>query len=509
MDPLQRLGDFEESLERSRLLDGVRRLLVAVSGGPDSIALLHLLASLRARRGPERFPALLVGHVHHGLRGADADADAAFVRGVAAAHGLEILVHRGDARAEAMERGLSPEAAARSLRYRVLGAWAVEARLDAVALAHHLDDQAETVLLRAVRGTGIRGLAGIPESRLLTARPRVRLIRPLLGWTRESILAYLSAVRQPYRTDSSNLDLGIPRNRVRHEILPLLERWVHPGARRSLHSLGLAAGSLARDIRSLGRRCFREARVAGPRRGILLDIETLRSWPGSVLDEAFRLAVVRAAAAGEPGRGPGAPEVRLPRTALDVLVRWVARDPRGARLSFGPRVLAGKRCTFEARYGLIRVRVEDPAPAAPEGDDPAALAPGGTARWRGWTFGAAEEAAAGETAARGPAPVVEERSPASIVERFDAACLASAGPLRVRSRREGDRFHPLGAPGSKTLKEFFRERKVWPSDRRDVPLLAAGGSIAWVVGHRIAEPFRVRPGTRRVLAVTARPPADR
>jgi len=371
--------DFEAFLEESRLLAGIRRLLVAVSGGPDSTALFHLLSSFRARRGPARFPELLVGHVHHGIRGKEADADEEFVRELARARGVEVLVHRGDSRAEAERSGLSPEAAARSLRYRVFRSWAVEARLDAVALGHHLDDQAETVLLRAVRGAGIRGLAGIPrERRLLRAEPRTRIIRPLLDWTRESILAYLESAGQTYRIDASNADVAIPRNRIRHEILPLLEECVQPGARVSLFSLGLAAADFLRDIRALGKRCFREATVkVDGGGGVYLDVATLGSWPRSVLHEAFRIAVARAA----PGasRVEGSPDVRLPRTALRLLERWVVERPRGARASFGPRVLEGKRCTFEARYGLIRVRVEDLPRAAREPEAVAALVAKNTA----------------------------------------------------------------------------------------------------------------------------------
>jgi tRNA(Ile)-lysidine synthase len=464
----------------------VERLLVALSGGPDSTALIHLLAAARARRGPGRFPEILAGHVHHGLRGEDADLDEAFSRELARSLGIEILVHHGDARAEAARMRLSPEAAARSLRYGAFRAWARERRIDAIALAHHLDDQAETVLLRATRGTGIRGLAGIPrERRLLAGEPRTRIIRPLLEWTRKEILEYLRLGGQAHRIDASNADLSIPRNRIRNEVIPILERHVHPAASRSLASLGRAAAALARDVEVLGRRCFRAARWNVPGSGVFLEIEALGPWPRSVLDEVFRLAAARAA------RGAArTAEVRLPRTALDVLARWVARAPRAARHSVGGA--GGERLVLEARYGLIRVRVARAAErAAPADLSPAALAPGGRARWRGWTFEVEEEG--GEVSG-------------SIVERFDAASLLSAGPLRIRGRRDGDRFHPLGAPGSKALKEFFRERRVWPSDRGGVPLLLAGDTIAWVVGHRIADPFRVRAGTVRVIAVRATPP---
>jgi len=139
--------------------------------------------------------------------------------------------------------------------------------------------------------------------------------------------------------------------------------------------------------------------------------------------------------------------------------------------------------------------------AAREPEAVAALVAGGTATWRGWRF----ETALEETAGR-PRGTAAHGGPGGLVERFDAESLRAAGSLLIRARREGDRFHPLGAPGSKPLKEFFRERQVWPSDRDAAPLLLAGDAIAWVVGHRVADPFRVRAGSPRVLAVSALPP---
>ncbi|MGQ9591710.1 MAG: tRNA lysidine(34) synthetase TilS, partial [Planctomycetota bacterium] len=276
-------------------LERVRRALVGVSGGPDSVALLRLLADLRGEGDPRPFPELIAAHVHHGIRGRDADLDAEFVKALAARLGVECLVARADAPAERRALGLSPEAAARSVRFRQFRAWAAEKDAGVLFLAQHAEDQAETVLLRAVRGSGVRGLAGMAPVRPLE-RPggTTLVVRPLLSWSRADILRYLEAAGETYRTDLSNDDLSVPRNRLRREVLPVLEADVQPGARRSLARLAEIAGAVARDLESLGRRALSEARTGRPGGGGLLSVEALRAWPPSVVREALRIAVEEA-----------------------------------------------------------------------------------------------------------------------------------------------------------------------------------------------------------------------
>ena len=235
------------------------RVAVAVSGGADSVALLRLLLELRAELGI----VLAAAHFNHGLRGEASLADEAFVGELAREHGLEFFVGRADVRDHALATKLSIEAAGRELRYRWLAKLAAEQRFDAVATAHTLDDQAETVLLKFLRGAGTRGLAGIypvvkpraqspgveapssteapngaPEGAPLQRageekkpEPRrdvsqdpeevVRIIRPLLPVSRQEVESYLTSLEQSWREDESNLDRRYTRNRVRHELLPL------------------------------------------------------------------------------------------------------------------------------------------------------------------------------------------------------------------------------------------------------------------------------------------------
>lgn len=201
-----------------RLLPPGRRVLAAVSGGPDSVCLAHWL-SVQARQ--KKLTVALV-HVHHGLRGRAADADARFVEKLGEKLGLPVAIVRAPVRALAAERGLGLEEAGRKERYRVLGERARRGRFTAVATGHQLDDQAETVLLHLLRGTSLEGLGGIPVRRPL--RAGVELIRPLLPLTREEVRLYLKVHGLACREDSTNADPKFTRNWVRAEVLPLLEK---------------------------------------------------------------------------------------------------------------------------------------------------------------------------------------------------------------------------------------------------------------------------------------------
>src|SRR5579884_1285182 len=206
-------------VRRGGLIHPGDRVLVAVSAGADSVALLRLLLELRAELGI----VLAVAHFNHGLRGEDAQADEHFAAELASRHGLEFFVERVNLAKHAAAQRLGLEAAGRELRYRWLTRIADEHRFDAVATAHTADDQAETVLMKFLRGAGTRGLAGIYPA-MVQAEGKTRFVRPLLTATRAEVEAYLASIDQPWREDASNLDRRFVRNRIRHELLPLLKR---------------------------------------------------------------------------------------------------------------------------------------------------------------------------------------------------------------------------------------------------------------------------------------------
>jgi tRNA(Ile)-lysidine synthase len=213
--------------KRWGLLPPGARVLAAVSGGPDSVCLAHWLAAQARRKGLK----VALAHVHHGLRGREADKDARSVEALGARLGLPVAVLRADVKGVARRRRLGLEEAGRKERYRLLSAKARRGRWSLVATGHQLDDQAETVLLHLLRGTNPAGLAGIPPRRPLA--PRVSLIRPLLPLTRAEVLEYLRQHGLNWREDRSNADPRFSRNWVRQELIPLIEKRA-PGARQRL-----------------------------------------------------------------------------------------------------------------------------------------------------------------------------------------------------------------------------------------------------------------------------------
>jgi tRNA(Ile)-lysidine synthase len=257
------------------------RVLIACSGGPDSTALLRLLA----RHQPDRSK-LVVAHFHHRLRADSADADAHFVEQLSQSLGIPAVVGAADPQAMQQARvGAGLEAAARRLRYQFLIRAAEQHGARYVATGHTADDQIETVLHRILRGTGLAGLAGIPAVRI--ASPAVTVVRPLLEWTRSEIVAYLHAIDQPARSDELNASDDFLRNRIRHELLPLLERRYHPGVRRSLQRLARIAADTQQVVQACASDMLdRRLEPQSPDR-VELDLEPLAPLPPHVRREVF------------------------------------------------------------------------------------------------------------------------------------------------------------------------------------------------------------------------------
>lgn len=473
------------------------RLLVGVSGGADSVALFDLL--WRWARGFDELdaPRLFVGHVHHGLRNVEADEDAAFVRDLAESRGVQCLVLRANVHAVAKERRLSPEAAARLVRYAAFRRWAKGRQLDGVLTAHHLDDQAETVLLRAIRGAGLKGLGGIPRSRLLfgakRAEPATRVMRPLLGWRQSEIHDYVRTRGLVFRVDSTNSDREIPRNRIRHEVMPNLEL-AQPGAIESLARLGSIARADYADLVERATAALDVALIEERADGVLLDGVTLARFPDSVVREACLAAAGRVLAAH------GLPH--LPRSAwCGSVVEWLRGE---CTQTIRRHLSAGLE--LDMRYGRIWLRKRRQSKSRSPASVPLTPERSGLS-WNGWRFRWQTFDRVGSFNAC-PAdlrPLGESPGAGRLrsIEQLDAGVVTACGPLVVRARRPGDRFRPLGSPGRKRLKEFFRECGVPPAERDDVPLLVADNTILWVVGCRISHLARCRHETTRVVQMEA------
>jgi tRNA(Ile)-lysidine synthase len=256
-------------------------LVVAVSGGPDSVALLRALCEARGA-GP-----LTAAHLNHQLRGAESDADEVFVRDLCSGLSLDCRCGRLDVRGAAEAEGANLEEVARRLRYGWLARIAEEVGAPCVATGHTANDQAETVLHRLLRGAGLRGLRGIAVCRPLTGS--VSLVRPLLAATREEVMSYLAAIGQPYRQDSTNRDPALTRNRIRHQLLPLLAAEYNPQIVAILGRLAAQAEEVYGAEEEQARALLAAAEL--PRAGalVVLDAERLASEGRSRLREALRL----------------------------------------------------------------------------------------------------------------------------------------------------------------------------------------------------------------------------
>jgi tRNA(Ile)-lysidine synthase len=447
------------ALTRHAALQGP--VLVAVSGGADSVCLAHLLQRLEVP--------LATAHLNHGLRGLESRADAAFVRDLAADLGVPHFEEEADT-ATAMEAGESLELAARRLRYGFLRRTAAREGYPWVATGHHADDQAETVLMRVVRGTSPHGLAGIPEVRELTSGtgPRVRVIRPLLEVGRDAIRAFLADAGIGFRHDATNDDPTIPRNRMRHELLPALESAWNPRLRDALTRLAaLQRGEDAFLEHATGEAwtaCVEEAPAGG------LRIERTRF---GALHPALRQRLL-SAAVSRLGAEP----------AFDLLTAGADCIARGR---LGERADLGAGVTLENGRDWANLLPEGAPPRDAREHQlkvPGAVEGFGrrfTARWL-------EHAPENPRAWCSPARQV-----------LDAT--GAAPPYTVRTRRPGDRFRPLGLDGSTKLKNYLGGLGLPPSERESLPLLFSGDTLVWVVGHAVDAGAAVTRDTGRCVAV--------
>jgi tRNA(Ile)-lysidine synthase len=470
--------NVREYIRRQGFLRAGDRAGIAVSGGADSVALLRLLLELCNELGV----VLSVVHFNHNLRGTESDADERFVAQLARHHELELHCDRADVAKYAEVQHLSTEAAARKLRYQYFRRLMAEERLNCIATGHTLDDQAETVLLRLVRGAGTRGLAGIypgityPElgpassnlgvtnPQLLVHSSRFSVIRPLLGTVRAELEGYLREIGQDWREDSSNRDLRHARNRVRHGILPRLERTLNPKVKEALAETAEIARVEEEYWQEEVARVLPEVWEAGAR--TLTGVDKLPL--------AVRRRVIRAAAESL--------NLRLEFRQVEEILGlasgsstmlpegWVVskskdKDKDKGRLQFE---LSGETGAFsDYEYGLAVPGVVQVPEAGAWFE--ATIVPGDTAP--GYNPDHA----------------------------FDPGLLQKE--LTVRNWRAGDRFWPAHSKSETKVKELLQERKLAARDRKLWPVVVSGREIVWMRGFPAPARFRPREGAKEVLVV--------
>ena len=483
------LESIAETIATHDLLPAGSRVLVAVSGGADSVALLDALHRL----APLHRWHLHVGHVNHQLRGAESEADAAFVARLAAGAGLPCTLRTVDV-ARAQQDNASPENTARRLRYRLLARIARDVGARCIALAHHQDDQAETVLLHLLRGSGLGGLAGMRYASPLLiasdaeASPRhaantatvcgaahrqadqtITLIRPLLNVSRADIRAYCARRSLQFREDSTNGTTAPQRNWLRHKVLPLLKTR-YPAAARTL---ARAAHVLEEDYAYLTELAEdwlrRHARQCTD--GLLLSHADWRTLPASLQTAVLRCAMGRVA-----GHIQGLEHAHIAH-ARDIL--------REGRIGVGPPLPGDLVCRAEQDGIWIGHRSLQKPFASITLSIPGrtAIAPLGCSIYAALVDSCKKDFIRGSADGDG---------------WLDSAQVQ--GPLSVRTRQSGDGFIPLGMTGAKKLQDFLVDARV-PARLRDrLPLVVSEeNTIVWVAGHRIDARYRVTAQTRQVI----------
>ncbi len=458
-----------KTIDRHKMFSAEDHVLVGVSGGPDSTALLHILVAL-ARHYRIR---LAVVHLNHGIRGEAADRDAAFVRRIADAlklpfHGERAVIQRDNG---------SIEEQARDARYGFFRRVMAEHGFHKLALGHHKDDNAEAVLMHLLRGSGIRGLGGIPPVR------DQWVVRPLIDLQRIEILDWLETADIAYVEDATNADPSYERNRIRHHLIPLLAETYNANVVDTLHR----TADLCRE---------EDAWLKRHLQPVLTQIVTLCT------DD--RLEIHLKAVSKEPL----AAQRRLIREALamwhghlrrmtvhhiDALIGLLPEGQQGKRISL-PFFIEAERRTTHLRFNRKsdRCASTEATPSSfyyripEEGDFPLTL-----------DLPEAHCRLVFETAPRDKGDEKPIRDENQAIFDLDALSL----PICIRNFRHGDRIFPFGMQGSQKIKKIFIDRKIPASRRRKIPLIESDGEIIWIAGVRRANSALLTQASRRILKI--------
>jgi len=448
----------QNTISLRKLLAPGEGLVLGVSGGADSSALLHILHHLGYR--------VHVAHLNHCARGEESDADEAFVVALTAQLGVPCECRKCDVTAEAKASGLSFEAQARETRYSFFASVARKHGISKIVTAHHADDQVETVLMRILRGTGPEGLSGIPYTRQWD---RLSIVRPMLDCRREAIVAWLKESGLSWREDASNFDLQYRRNLVRHELLPLLEEKHNPQVREAL--LRLAEAQHCDNF-------YWEAQVSDVLTGAEEELTraTFRVWP-----EALQRRVIMRLAQGR--------EIELSHERLLAACTFVCDAPTGSYCDLG-----GGWQLYSGADKTLLCKGQD----AVSSSECIALPLPGECKALGKVFTA-------QVLDRLSTQELKNYCNASR-QVFDMDTLLN--PLFVRSRNDGDTLTPFGMSGHKKVSDLLIEKKIPAPHRETIPMLLSGEEIIWAVGVTTSQNTAVTAGTTRFLQVEVRDEAE-
>jgi len=453
-------------------------VLVGVSGGPDSMALLHSFMALT----DSMELTLGVAHLNHCLRHTASDHDEHFVKIMAQKKGLPVFVQKKDIAKEREKTGLSLEEAGREARYRFFNDVCRKNRFNKIAVGHHKDDNAEQILLNLIRGSGPAGMGGIPPI-------RKKIIRPLIRTSRSEVLDYLKSNKIDYVIDPSNADEQFTRNNIRHHILPLLEQRYNPKISETLNRLGTIVQSEEEWINSLVNPLFEASVIHANDRQLTLSIVQLKYLHRAAQRRVLRKALL---AVKKDLR-------RIRFSHIDSIIHLINHNSRQARLDLPDRIRIlrkADRLFIRKESKNLRITqspIEEAAPPAFE-----------------------YQVSKSDIVSQKPVFISETNSHISF---FKICCARTQNltelsdctavfdwdtiefPIIIRNFHPGDRFSPIGMTGTQKLKKFFINNKIDPLKRSGIPIFVSGNEIIWVGGLRMADPFKLTRNTKTVLKI--------
>jgi len=477
--PRQFTKKVAQTINTYGMLEKGMSVLVGVSGGPDSVALLHVMMDVSERLALK----LGVAHLNHCLRQESSDNDEAFVVSIADKFGLPCYVEKTDIVEEQRKTGYSLEEAGRMARYRFFQRVCQKNGFDKIAVGHNKDDNAELILLYLLRGSGAVGMGGIPPK-------RDNIIRPLIRTSRVEIINYLTTQKKTYTTDASNYDERFLRNKIRHMLIPLLKKEFNPKIGESLNRLGEIMRSEDAWLNHLINPIFEKTVIRSKDDRIILSMPELAK-----LNIAPQRRVLRKAIQQVKGDLR-----RITYTQIRSISTLLENDPGDGRLDLPGRIRVAKK------FGQLIISKENKSLRLMEVED-----------INKKTFNFQKVISKSDINLKKPVYIKEIKMVVSFLKTDRNAIKDITGcknqdaffdwdllkfPIIIRNYRKGDRFTPLGMTGTQSLKKFFINNKINSLKRSCVPIFLSGNQLIWIGGFRIADSIKVTAATQTVLKTT-------
>ncbi|MFZ1981661.1 MAG: tRNA lysidine(34) synthetase TilS [Smithella sp.] len=445
-----------KTIEKYNLLEQGERVVVALSGGPDSTALLAVLASI----APERDLSLIVAHFNHGLRGAESDEDEKFSRDLSDRMGLVFCAAKMDQ--NNYKKGVSPEDFYRRERYGFLNKVAADYQARKIALGHNLQDQSETVLLNLLRGSGPEGLKGILPKR------DGNIIRPLIEISRPEIISYLNKTGISYRQDSSNKNKMYLRNQIRTELIPYLKEKYNPKIEENLAQMAEILRGEDEFIRQNTAQALQSSFIQRQQNSILLKIAYINKLPAAIRLRLFKTIL----------------EDFSPVKNGFSFIHIKSLDNLSQKCESGKRLVLPLGIEIRREYDNLILECKKAHLAQAKYEYPMNIPGSVYIKERKVTL---------------HAEVTKESIDLGSKSKVYLDLDKIQQPVTIRNRRDGDRFQPLGMPGRQKIKNFFIDRKIPSGQRNEIMLLVDRLSVIWIENMHLNDRVKITAGTKNVL----------